>query len=144
MFEGGEALTSSWACISYLVLPRPYFARPCGSMISLLLQILTTWALLISLALGSVCYNPDGSVQETNSTSKLLKRWNTYRWDYMPYGQFKKCLGDTKACCSSEYSLCMEGGWCFDPWFFQMYRGGCTDKNWSPGSGCASHCLAGK
>lgn len=99
------------------------------------------------------CYNPDGSQQtETSNASDGIHQVTlpasedpylfgpAYTpWQYEP----TKCQGDTQACCYG-IDACMSGGWCFQLWTAQMYRGGCADPKWGPDSGCATQCLSGK
>ncbi|KAF1992429.1 hypothetical protein K402DRAFT_399544 [Aulographum hederae CBS 113979] len=91
------------------------------STISLLFPIVY----LFVPAFAQTCYFPDGSTADL----------------------FKPCTNYSKgaACCYSSdpqgTDLCYNNGYCYSLIFGALYRGACTDRDWSLGSACAQQCL---
>ena len=79
---------------------------------------------LVSPVLARDCFYPDGTIPTDSN--------------YVPCGPQD---GPHSACCASGDG-CSSTGYCFGSAGY-MYRGGCTDKNWTAPE-CARHCKNGE
>lgn len=83
------------------------------------------YTLLISTASAQQCYWPDGSLAGP---------------------EMKPCKNVPGTCCTNldNNDLCFSNGYCYSLSFGAGYRGACTDRNWSVGSGCPQYCKTSK
>ena len=93
-------------------------------MLSNIMLILASFALFSHSALSQTCYWPNGAEAD---------------------GAYKPCANGRGACCydidDQHHDTCYDNGFCFSLYWGYLYRGACTDSNWSDGSGCATQCL---
>ena len=119
--------------LSYDLYPTSHMRIASSAMLALFrhqfLFLLAVFNLIIVVHSAATCYLPDGSVANKDDTV------------YQPCNATAAENGEGSACCDLGSSVCLSTGLCFGSDSY-IYRGGCTDRQWSSGN-CPSQCLDG-